>query len=182
MSEGTLFKAKRIDNGEWVEGYYIHDDIADKAYIFPKNNSANESDKIGEEGCLCLFTLEVDLSTICKCTGKEYMDSDIAYEGDIYENPYCGILFVLKYGTYEAYCPADNCYMDNVGFYAEAAGYPQMPIGDLKDYALKKGNIFDNPELLWKESTDESSNAGKMEEKVINNFCLERRTDGEINR
>lgn len=38
--------------------------------------------------------------------------------------------------------------MDNVGFYAEAAGYPQMPIGKLKDYGLKRGNIFDNPELL----------------------------------
>lgn len=76
------------------------------------------------------------------------MDGEIAYEGDIYENPVCEIIFVLKYGTYEAYCPADRCYMDNVWFYAEAAGYPQMPIGDLKDYGLKRGNIFDNPELL----------------------------------
>lgn len=43
---------------------------------------------------------------------------------------------------------ADRCYMDSVGFYAECDGYPDMPIGDLHDYALKKGNIFDNPELL----------------------------------
>lgn len=32
--------------------------------------------------------------------------------------------------------------------YAECEGYPDMPIGDLKDYALKMGNIFDNSELL----------------------------------
>ena len=39
-----------------------------------------------------------------------------------------------------AYCPADKTYMDNVGFFAEAEGYPQMPIGDLSAYALKIGN------------------------------------------
>lgn len=45
------------------------------------------------------------------------------------------------------WCPVDRCYMDSVGFYAECKGYPDMPIGDLKDYALKKGNIFDSTDL-----------------------------------
>ena len=91
---------------------------------------------------------DVDPETICRCTGKEYMNCAMAYEGDIFESQSCGLRMVLKYGTYQAYCPADKCYMDSVGFYAEAIGYQQMPIGDLKDYALKIGNIFDNPELL----------------------------------
>lgn len=70
------------------------------------------------------------------------------FEGDIFESQVSGDLMILRFGTYQAYCPIDRCYMDSVGFYAECDGYPDMPIGDLCDYALKKGNIFDNPELL----------------------------------
>lgn len=136
MSDRYLCKAKRVDNREWVKGLPSYD----------INGNITELEIY--KGFADCEIVEIDPSTICKCTGKEYMDGEIAYEGDIYENPECGIIFVLKYGTYEAYCPADRCYMDNVGFYAEAAGYPQMPIGDLKDYGLKRGNIFDNPELL----------------------------------
>lgn len=143
-----LFKAKRTDNGEWVKGY-----LMDENYI---NVPFNDNDACGRFD----DPVEIDPETVCRCTGKEYIDGEIAYEGDIYKNlsifsfrsypfgiPGCGVIFVLKYGTYEAYCPADRCYMDNVGFYAEATGYPQMPIGNLKEYGLKIGNIFDNPEL-----------------------------------
>lgn len=146
----SLFRAKRIDNGEWLESESIIK-FSDEEIYMPQK---------GEE-CRCIWDstgnilqikesiiYRIDSSTICKCTGKEYMNGEVAYEGDIYENPGCGITFVLKYGTYEAYCPADKCYMDGVGFYSEAVGYPQMPIGNLKDYGLKRGNIFDNPELL----------------------------------
>lgn len=146
MTDKYLCKAKRIDNGEWVKGYcfcMVHTDGRHaRHFIIPLGADLSLGTPIEK------IQVEIDPSTICKCTEKEYMDGEIAYEGDIYENPECGIIFVLKYGTYEAYCPADRCYMDNVGFYAEAAGYPQMPIGDLKDYGLKRGNIFDNPELL----------------------------------
>ena len=38
--------------------------------------------------------------------------------------------------------------MDSVGFYAECKGLPNMPIGDLEEYALKLGNVFDNPDLM----------------------------------
>lgn len=94
-----------------------------------------------------VFTFEIDPSTLCRCTEKEYMDSLVAYEGDIFESQASGDLMILRYGTYQAWCPVDRCYMDSVGFYAECKGYPDMPIGDLKDYALKKGNIFDSTNL-----------------------------------
>ena len=71
------------------------------------------------------------------------MDGEIAFEGDIFENPIIGIKMILRYGTYQAYCPVDGCYMESVGFYAEAENLPEMPIGDLSDYALKIGTIFD---------------------------------------
>lgn len=68
-----------------------------------------------------------------------------------YRNPQTVILSdgkLVKYGTYEAYCPADEGYMDNVGFYVEAVGYPQMPVGPLSDYAKVIGNMWENSEWL----------------------------------
>lgn len=138
-----LFKGKRLDNGEWVQGYLFC--IWGRAYI-------------------CWGTIndvpdmkEVDPETVCRHTGKIYMDKEEAYEGDIFESQSCGLIMILRYGTFQAYCPVDNEYMDSVGFYAEAAGYPQMPIGDISDYAIRIGNIFDNPELLAGSGITENS-------------------------
>lgn len=69
------------------------------------------------------------------------------FEGDIIENPN-GVRMKICFGTYWGYCPADKCKMDSVGFYAEALGLPQMPIGPLEDYAQVVGNIYENPELM----------------------------------
>lgn len=138
-----ICKAKRVDNGKWIEGYYMN------YKAFSSDNAENHTIlPVCENGLLASRAIAILPETVCRCTGMNYMDGEIAYQGDIYENPGCGVVFVLKYGTYTAYCPADNDYMDSVGFYAEAVGYPQMPIGDLSTYALKIGNIFDNLELL----------------------------------
>lgn len=126
-----LYKAKRLDNNEWVEGYlYRISQKLDPFIMVPGSNGTSYA---------------IAASTICRCCGKEYMDSEMAYEGDIFESQVCGLRMVLKYGTYLAYCPEDNCFMDSVGFYVEAEGHRQMPIGNLKEYALKIGSIFDVP-------------------------------------
>lgn len=144
MAREILFKAKRIDKneGEWVEGYVSrpHSRDTEKGIVSYYFNAIDEMGWNYE----CIVSAE----TICQCAEKEYMDSDIAWEGDIFESQVSGDLMVLRYGTYQAFCPVDQQFMDSVGFYAECKGLPDMPIGDLKDYALKKGNIFDNPELL----------------------------------
>lgn len=141
-----LYRAKRTDNGEWVEGFYfciVHDDGRHvHHFIMPLGTDLSLGTPIEK------IQVEVDPNTLCLCTGKEYMDSEIAFEGDIFESQTSGDLLILRYGTYQTYCPVDKAYMDSVGFYAECYGYPDMPIGDLHDYALKRGNIFDNPELL----------------------------------
>ena len=133
MGHGTI-KAKRIDNCEWVEGNLIKlktDNLGSKDgyiyYIIPE--IANRSWCI-ENLALKVISpcYEVDPSTICRYAGKKYMDWASAYEGDIFESQASGDLMILRY--------------------AECSVYPNMPIGDLSDYALKKGNIFDSPELL----------------------------------
>ena len=56
--------------------------------------------------------------------------------------------FIVKYGTYQGYCPVDNEYMDSIGFYVFGKNYPDMPIGTPENYAKGIGNIYDNPELI----------------------------------
>lgn len=89
---------------------------------------------------------------LMKNTGKQDISGAFVYEGDFLEShqgtQVLDILMLVKYGTYEAYCPADNAYMDNVGFYVEAVGYPQMPVGPLSEYAKVIGNAYENPKWL----------------------------------
>ena len=85
--------------------------------------------------------------TVMYSTDKTDIDGKEVFEGDIIENP-DGIRMEIHFGTYQAWCPADKCYMDSVGFYAEAPELPQMPIGSLEEYAKVVGNIFENTELM----------------------------------
>lgn len=91
---------------------------------------------------------------LMKNTGKQDIFGEFVYEGDFIEShqgtQILDILMLVKYGTYEAYCPNDAVYMDNVGFYVEAVGYPQMPVGPLEEYAKVIGNVCENAEWLNK--------------------------------
>lgn len=53
-----LFKAKRIDNGEWVEGYYIRDQyhIGGKDIIFYRKDSDR----------FTVYTNIIDIETLCQ--------------------------------------------------------------------------------------------------------------------
>lgn len=98
--------------------------------------------------------LNVSLKDIVlmKNTGKQDISGECVYEGDFIEShqgtQILDILMLVKYGTYEAYCPNDDAYMDNVGFYVEAVGHPQMPVGPLEEYAKVIGNVYENAEWL----------------------------------
>lgn len=138
MDNRYLFRGKRTTNGEWVIGNYCY------SPDFPITIFGQ--DEYGRHG------IEVDPVTVGQCAGKHDISGKEVFEGDIIEShqgsQILAIVMVIRYGTYEAYCPADGCYMDNVGFYVEAVGYPQMPLGPLEDYAKVIGNIFDNPDLM----------------------------------
>ena len=91
---------------------------------------------------------------LMKNSGKQDISGEFIYEGDFIESHQgtriLDILMLVKYGTYEAYCPIDKEYMDNVGFFIEAAGYPQMPLGPLSEYAKVMGNVCENSDWLDK--------------------------------
>lgn len=71
MENRYLYRAKRIDNGEWVKGAVLfHDD--DMATIFNQHPA---------DGSLQGF--EVDINTICQCTGLKDKNVELIWENDI---------------------------------------------------------------------------------------------------
>ena len=72
MENRYLFRAKRIDNGEWAEGFYVYND---KHYIGELCTEHNVVPAISWH--------EVDKSTICQCTGLEDKTGKMIWENDI---------------------------------------------------------------------------------------------------
>ena len=133
-----LFKAKRIDNGEWVEGYLYRLSEQHNPFIMLKNR--------------CGLGYEVDEKTICQYTGLKDKNGKKIWENDIVElydtNNNYKWKAIVKFGNPNA---------------TYNWGYQLHPIGEYKvntDILLWVemedtgticeviGNIFDNPELL----------------------------------
>ncbi len=116
-----LFKAKRIDNGEWVEGYYQkrYDEIErERYYIF-----LCESNIVWEYA-------EVDINTICQYTGLTDKNGCKIWENDI-----------MKYVWDGKECIDVIEYQEPIFTYSHSFRWSLY-----EDEVV--GNIFDNPELL----------------------------------
>lgn len=131
MNDRYLFKSKRLDNGEWVQGAILFHD-ADATTIFNQHPA---------DGSLQGF--EVDPSTICQCTGLKDKNGKLVWENDIVNcltEECCGYI-----GWNES----------EAGFYfnvlLEDGRFEEEHIYDYQDGIEVIGNIFDNPELLESE-------------------------------
>lgn len=132
----VLFKAKRKDNGEWVEGYVV---------AYPSGKV--EIHKISKELPDILLKCEIAPSTLCQYTGltdkdgKKIWENDIisihAYSYDEPEDDYFGVV---------TYCEKDACWsLNNNEKYGEIIC---ECFGSYTTEIINHGNIFDNPELL----------------------------------
>ena len=131
MNDRYLFKAKRIDTGEWVQGYLYG--IWEKRYILwgMTNDIPN--------------MIEVDPTTICQCTGLKDKDGKLIWENDIVKNE--------KGNFYKAFWQ-NNYYQ----FSWICVKSDVLPIGtkwnlwSIKSFEIEViGNIFDNPDFLERE-------------------------------
>ena len=128
MSREILFKAKRTDNGEWVEGYYVY--CRKRHYILPLLNEAIGYDEREDEW------IEIEPDTICLFTGLSDKNGKKIWENDIVEIASEDGYFLCEWDddTARYVLNGDGLTVDFDNYY----GYEVEVIG----------NVFDNPELL----------------------------------
>ena len=88
MEKKILFRAKRIDNGEWIEGNLLW--ITDGMYIVPLNAWLDYAE-------LSHF-IAVEPHTICQYTGLTDINGNKIWENDIVN--YEDIKGIVKFGEY----------------------------------------------------------------------------------
>lgn len=139
MKDRYLFKAKRADNGKWVQGYLYG--IWEKRYILwgMTNDVPN--------------MIEVDPSTICQCTGLKDKNGNLIWENDVIKYHFGNAYAQIRYGAYQS-C-FDSQKTEHIGFYvdwSESRNY-RKDLGYWINMVNAEviGNIFDNKELLESE-------------------------------
>ena len=161
MEDRYLFKAKRIDNGEWVQGA-----------LFNGESHCIRGQEIkfspyAEHECK-IAGYEVGRDTICQCTGLKDKNGKMIWENDIvdflghkgivkYECGSFGIAYreCIDWEEIESHiCPVTGC--DNALYACENDNYISLweiywnfnDEDDSVNTVEVIGNIFDNPELL----------------------------------
>lgn len=131
-----LFKAKRIEDGEWIEGYYQkrHDFLGNEEHLifYADGHTVWDHAEVSSE-TLCQFT------GLCDKNGKKIWENDIlmahldeSYPEDVtYETVEWGM---AGWVTREV----------------SSTGRQYLDKFDLEHYEVV-GNTFDNPELLQEE-------------------------------
>ena len=151
MNDRYLYRAKRTDNGEWVEGYLIYAKkdcyICENPYECMSEYSSLNGQSYGFGG----FKL-VDQSTICQCTGLKDKNGKLIWENDIIKYHFGNVYAPIKYGEYQS-C-FDSTSTGHIGFYVDWTGTTKENMRKDLGYWINMveadvaGNIFDNPDLL----------------------------------
>lgn len=125
----VLFKAKRIGDGEWVQGYLFR--IWEKAYILW--GATNDIPDM----------IEVSPETVCQYTGSTDKNGNKIWENDIVRKTDANAL---------GWTRIRNCKVNyaNLGFWTiETEFGDRYWLGGFGEAQLEViGNIFDNPELM----------------------------------
>lgn len=146
-----LFKAKRVDNGEWVEGFYYK--MSETTYCFAEDYERNpvpEHHYILQERMTDwglpnqIIQIEVDPETLCQFTGLCDKNGNKIWENDIFQYTYETMVTqkdLIEYNeTHASFVRLRN---------TEKLGLQYLWIDEATcNHGEVIGNIFDNPELL----------------------------------
>lgn len=165
MNDRYLFKAKSIDNGEWVQGCYIYDVERDCSESL--NKFAHRMQPLYAQA----YAEPIDPSTLCQCTSLKDKNGNLIWENDIvdflghkgtvvFECGSFGIAYKtpIDWNGIEANIkPITGC--DNRLYACENDNYISLweiywnfnDEDDSVNTVEVIGNIFDNPELLESE-------------------------------
>ena len=135
MNDRYLYRAKRIGSpnaGEWVKGTYVHTNLG-------REMICDGTTYIGiNRPCM----IDIDISTLCACTGLKDRNGKLIWENDI------------LVGYLDDMYPENATYAqviwDKNGFYTKEQYSDDISLMDEFDEKHFEvcGNIFDNPELL----------------------------------
>lgn len=162
MNDRYLFRAKRIDNGEWITGYLLVKKkdfyICEKPYECMDEYSSLNGQSYGFGG----FKF-VDPSTICQCTGLNDKNGKLIWENDIlmgHGNPkdiakvVFGEFFVINVETLERIDKVVGWHYEVIPTDAISKCEPFCIPMPLTDEYIERcefeviGSAIDNPELL----------------------------------
>ena len=121
--ENIKFKAKRLDNNTWVEGYFYGE--CGNTYIIEHRQEESMLNRN--------ITYEVDPSTICQFTGLKDCEGNEIWEGDIVEREI--------YDLYKGFVKAKAVIEYSVGAFVAMVGIAPYPL--FSQDVKVVGNKFD---------------------------------------
>ena len=143
--ENYLFRGKRVDNDEWVYGYYLYVEERNKHYILTGKLQNYQVDCTHPTLTVLGFEwFEVKEETVGQYIGSKDKNGKGIYDGDIIQ----GFLSYTKEDrAFIVYEKESMGFVPTPAFDEMSGGF--FEIQDSKDIEVI-GNVYDNPELLEK--------------------------------
>ena len=143
MEDRYLYKAKRLDNGEWEIGGLI----ALPTGEYEISNKCNNPPDCDPMWYKVVITHKVDPSTICQCTGLKDKNGNLIWENDI-------VAYWDTYSTENGHEEMDcigKVVWDDETISFQVTNRLSSESYEVLDECSVIGNIFDNTELLESE-------------------------------
>ncbi len=154
MEDRYLYKAKRVDNKEWIQG--VPFEVEGKTVILISDNENMLRVHYLEENMweADIYAVEVDPSTICQCTGLKDKNSKLIWENDIIKTFDAGEEWCLSkiiFADTSLGCGWKTTDIKSLSKYNNNL-FKEVSFGSFDSKSVEiVGNIFDNKELLESE-------------------------------